>query len=148
MTAFAPSRIGTAFALLRLASAYAAFALLKHVVPLRTLTRLAWTEPRAHDAHRRTRSVAGVVRIGRAAGAHRGDCLQLALLLYRELSRCGDRPVLVAGLRQEGGRTLGHAWVEVNGVPVADAIDDVSRFTRAVCFGERGRPLGLERFGG
>mgnify|MGYP006206049395 CR=1 FL=1 len=56
-------------------------------------------------------------------GASRGDCLQLALVLYRELSRAGDNPVLVVGLRQDAGRTLGHAWVEVEGVPIVESVD-------------------------
>jgi hypothetical protein len=141
MSSSATSRITTAANLVRLASSYAAFTVLKHIAPLQTLARLAWTAPRNGDPSRRGMSTSGVVWIGRVAGASRGDCLQRALLLYRELSRAGDRPVLVAGLRQDGARREGHAWVEVNGVPVADALEDVNRFTRLVSFGEKGRPI-------
>jgi hypothetical protein len=145
MSSSAASRITTAANLVRLASNYAAFAVLKRIAPVQTLARLAWTTPRARDSSRRARSTSGVVWIGRLAGASRGDCLQRALLLYRELSRAGDRPVLVAGLRQDGARRTGHAWVEVDGVPVAEAIEDVNRFTRLVSFGEKGQPIRASR---
>lgn len=141
MSSSATSRITTATHLVRLASSYAAFTVLKRVAPVQTLARLAWTTPRGRDSSRRARATSGVVWIGRLAGASRGDCLQRALLLYRELSRVGDRPVLVAGLRQDGARREGHAWVEVDGVPVADALEDVNRFTRLVSFGEKGQPI-------
>jgi hypothetical protein len=126
---------------LRLGVAYGLLGLAKRLVPVRTLARLAWIDPRRPDPRRAEAAVAAITRLRRMTGWAGGDCLEAALVLYRELSRAGEQPVLVVGLTREGRHTHGHAWVEVRGAPVLEAADGLTRFTRVVAFAERGGPI-------
>lgn len=138
----APLRTTTVFTLLRIGFTYALFTVLKHVVPVATLVRWAWRPARPRGRVACNQAIAAVGRIQRrvARGAP-NDCLQSALVLYRELSSAGTDPHLVMGFAREGAALVGHAWVEVDGVPVAETMEDVTRFTRTATFGERGRRL-------
>ena len=49
------------------------------------------------------------------------NCLERSLLLYRFLSEAGAEVALVMGMRHEGATVAGHAWLELNGRPFADA---------------------------
>lgn len=137
-----PLRLTTVLTFLRVGLAYALFTALKHVVPVATLVRWAWRPAGPRDRVACNRAIAAVGRIQRrvARGAP-NDCLQSALVLYGELSSAGTDPHLVMGFAREGPALIGHAWVEVDGVPVAETIEDVTRFTRTATFGERGRRL-------
>lgn len=70
--------------------------------------------------HERRRVVAGVdwaMRLaGRGAGVGPyGRCLVRALAIYSTLRRRGWPVVFVCGIRREGDKVVGHAWVEHNG---------------------------------
>jgi hypothetical protein len=125
-------------ALGRIALWYGTFALLKRVVPLRTLARWAWGSARGRKTAAHTPPLAIALR--RRAGT-RGNCLQWALVVYRELAHAGANPTLVAGVAREGTETVGHAWVEVRGRPVAEPDEETTRFLVIARFGEQGRLL-------
>ena len=88
------SRIWTGWLIARFLPAYVAFTMLKHMVPLQRLVRLAWRFPagrRDHEAERRL--VASVLRLSQFVGLRDRDCLQRSLLVYRLLSRSGADPL-------------------------------------------------------
>jgi hypothetical protein len=112
--------------------------ILKHVVPLGTLARFIC-------ARRATRSPAGldaVLFLLRHGGrlAISANCLERSLLLYRFLTEAGASPQLVLGATADAPGIAGHAWIEVDGEPLADAT--TSRYQRVVVFsaGERAEP--------
>jgi hypothetical protein len=119
--------------------AFAAFGVLKHLVPLTRLARWAWREPdRSPHPSRAPELVARVLQVGRWSGVPDRDCVQRSLLLYRELSRLGLDPTLVAGFQRQGAGLQGHAWVVAQGRIVGEAADALDRFTPAFQFGPRG----------
>lgn len=134
-------RVRTIITVARLALPYAAFAVLKRVVPATRLARWAWTRPRPGTGAREsaTRVTNALVALRRRRGTSRGDCLESALVLYRELSRSGACPELVMGLGSGTGGVTGHAWVEVGGAPVGEASDALAPFTEVARFGDHGR---------
>jgi hypothetical protein len=141
MTRRARGAIADASWTLRLAPLYVALALLKHVVPLSTLVRWAWSGSQrpSSDPAARHRAVRAVSRLQRWFGRGR-DCLQSSLILYRELSRRGDNPVLCVGFRREGRAVAGHAWVSANGRTVLNETYD-QPFVTVIAFGADGRPV-------
>ena len=60
------------------------------------------------------------------------NCLERSLLAYRLLSETGVEVSLVMGMRRDGATVAGHAWVELNRRPFADATaaryDPIVRF--------------------
>lgn len=67
------------------------------------------------------RAVNGVARVLRMQGT---TCLARSQLIWLLLSLCGQRPVIRVGAGAGlGNGTLAHAWVELDGVPVADSAD-------------------------
>lgn len=134
-------RVQTVATVARLALPYAAFAVLKRIVPATRLARWAWTRPRPgpHTRDSATRVTNALVALRRRRGPSRGDCLESALVLYRELSRAGAYPELVMGLGNRTGSVTGHAWVEVGGAPVGEASAALTAFTEVARFGEHGR---------
>jgi hypothetical protein len=122
----------------RLALPYVGFSLLKRVVPATRLARWAWQAAAVNSASRQQRAIAAVTRLRRTFGADRGDCLEAALVLYRELSRAGADPRLVMGFRREDAQTAGHAWVEVDGAIVGETRASPP-FVPTVVFGPHGR---------
>lgn len=56
------------------------------------------------------------------------NCLPKALALKRMLERRRFAPTLRIGARKEGGKLLGHAWIEIDDVPFNDAADIGDRF--------------------
>jgi hypothetical protein len=133
-------RLGTGHTIGRLLPAYAAYAVLKRVVPLPQLARLAWKPPRARrDPEAERRVIAAVSRLRQWFGRD-ADCLQASLLLYRELSRLGAAPILAVGFRGEVGGVEGHAWVSIDGRNVFAESSD-RPFIAALHFGDRGALL-------
>jgi hypothetical protein len=130
---------------LRLAPTYLALGVLKHVVPLSTLARWVWIggSPGPTDPAVRQRTVRAVGRLQRWFGRGR-DCLQSSLVLYRELSRQGDDPMLCVGFRKEGRTLEGHAWVSAQGCPVMNEAYP-EPFVTVVAFGTEGRQLEADR---
>jgi hypothetical protein len=137
-------RLRTSLTLLRLAAVYVSFLAMKRIVPLQTLVRRAWRTPGGRSTSGAADAIAGVMRLRRLRGASRGDCLESALVLYRELSSRGQDPVLVVGFRRWAGRTQGHTWVEVAGCAVAESNVELGAFTRTIAFGRAGRPVAVE----
>jgi hypothetical protein len=133
------SRIWTGWLIARFLPAYVAFTMLKHMVPLQRLVRLAWRFPagrRDHEAERRL--VASVLRLSQFVGLRDRDCLQRSLLVYRLLSRAGADPLLVIGFRRKDGRLLGHTWVIVDDHAIFESEADLITFSPAISFGTQG----------
>jgi hypothetical protein len=64
-------------------------------------------------------AVNGVARLLRMQTT---TCLARSQLIWLLMSLCGQRPVIRVGAAASlGAGTLAHAWVELDGVPVADA---------------------------
>ena len=123
----------------RLLPAYAAFAVLKHLLPLRALARLAWHEPQGTwSESARERLVACAVRAADVSALPDRDCLQRSLLLYRVLSRAGAEPALSVGFEKTPTGLRGHAWVVVSGRVVGESDTHISRFEPVMRFGRRG----------
>ena len=132
-----------------------ALSVLKHALPLRTLMGVA--EPRrlgaSLHADERQRIESGVRRLGRVLGGR--DCLERSLVAYRFLARSGARPMLHIGFGRDDQALDGHAWVTVDGLPVAETEDAVSRYVEVLTFspraddrsgsraGARGLPAGI-----
>lgn len=133
-------RVRTAATLARLALLYLLFSVLKRGISSATLARWAWREPRPRRGDAEHRALQAVIAIRRRFG-HDGDCLESALVLYRELSRTGASPRLVMGFAREAQSVVGHAWVEVNGQPVGEDRASISRYAAAARFGPRGEQM-------
>jgi hypothetical protein len=92
----------------------------------RTLVAVAWLArlpiPGVRcDPARVGRAVNGVASRLRMQGT---TCLARSQLIWLLLSLCGQHPVIHVGAGAGlGAGTLAHAWVELDGVPVADAAD-------------------------
>ncbi len=109
---------------------------LKHALPLPTLTRIMWRGAPRQDRNeqREQRAAAIVGGLSRRAG---GNCLERSLVLYRFLSRLNADPVLVAGMGKSGD-FVGHAWVEVDGCPLLESPQTLSPYVEVVRFGADG----------
>jgi transglutaminase superfamily protein len=126
---------------IRLASAYAAFGVLKHLLPLTTLARWSWRDPSgSHSPSDEQRVIGRAIWVRRLIGRTDRDCLQRSLVLYRELSRAGADPTLMVGFARSDGGIRGHAWVVTRGTAVAELPAEVAGFVPAVSFGRRGTP--------
>lgn len=71
----------------------------------------------------------------------RHNCLERSLLMYRFLAELRADPVLVVGLTN-AGRTRGHAWVLVDGIPVGEREETLEEMTPVLAFGAGGKLLG------
>jgi hypothetical protein len=118
---------------------YLAYGAVKRLVPIRTLARWSWRPARggSRNLEAEQRLVSSVIRLSSASGSDRG-CLQRSLLLYRELSRAGADPTLVVGFRRTDRGLEGHAWVEADGVPVAEPTVREQGFETTCAFGRGG----------
>jgi hypothetical protein len=140
-----PRQLQNGLLLMGLFPTYLLLGLIKHFVPLSRLAQWAWRPPvgpRSRELERRL--AAGVVRLSQLTGLPDRDCLQRSLLLYRVLSRAGADPTLVVGFRHVNDRTVGHAWIKVDGNAVIETDADLSRFSTMLHFGARGKVLRSE----
>jgi hypothetical protein len=134
-----PRRWQHARVIARLATLYATFDVLKHVVPLPALVRWAWRRPTGpRDRTAEDRVLRCMVRLRRWLPADRGDCLHGSLALYRALSATGSSPRLVVGFRKDAPAIAGHAWVEVDGVAQLEVPPETAGFVAAFEFGDEG----------
>lgn len=131
-------RLRSVMAVCRLAPWFIGFGVAKRFLPLTTLVRTAYREPRAGTAGNLTQIASRVFLTGRLTGAPDADCLQRSLLLYRELSCAGLDPELSVGFRHVADRLTGHAWVSVAGTAVGESELDAASFTRVLRFGADG----------
>ena len=119
---------------------------LKYLVPLPTLVRIAAAAPRR--ASRRLDQERKVISLARwlYAPLLRPDrgCLQRSLLAYHFLGEANADPRFFVGVRKDNGQFLAHAWVAVDGEPRGDSPDWVGGFTAMLAFGADGHPVTTE----
>jgi hypothetical protein len=140
VTTVAMRRARTGRTIGRLLPVYVAYSVLKRVVPLPQLARMAWkASALERDPEAERRAIAAVTRLRQWFGRD-ADCLQASLVLYRELSRLGAGPVLAVGFRGRVGAVEGHAWVSVDGRPIFNESND-EPFMAALHFGAGGAVL-------
>ena len=92
----------------------------------------------------RTRASAGslAVHLRVAEGVFRNarrrlgsNCMRRSLVLFRFLRRLGFPAVIVFGIKRNGGGELdGHAWIELDGVPVLEPGDPREEFAVAFLY--------------
>jgi len=112
---------------------------LKRAFSLATLAEWMWSQPATTLAiGGRQRRIALVTHVMASAGRLfvSPNCLERSLVLYRLLSRAGADPTLVLGAEREGSTVSGHAWVELDGQRLGEAIGD--KYTVVVRFGPHG----------
>jgi Transglutaminase-like superfamily len=113
---------------------------LKRRVPLATLARVMWRDPRA--GIRPTRAARIIDLAHRLYWGYRAGeediCLERSLLTYRFLSSAGADPHLVIGIRRPGDSVVGHAWVVVDGEPLFEPAASVREYASFFSFGRRG----------
>ena len=123
----------TAWLIVRMLGWKVALAALKRTVPLARLVRLV--EPSlapTRDERERARVEFAIRRLGRVLA--RGDCLERSLVAYRYLARAGAPPRLSIGFDRDDGRVEGHAWVTVDGRPVAESEESLRRYVEVASF--------------
>lgn len=112
--------------------------LAKYVVPLPRLVAAMTPPPQADGSRDRRRESRIALFAGWSARVVRprdaGNCLERSVVLYRELARAHARPRLCIGFRREDSTILGHAWVLVDGAPVADSAHVCDRYEVAMVF--------------
>lgn len=59
-------------------------------------------------------------------GWTRNACVPRSLAIYAALRREGHRPQFVSGVRRDGARIVGHAWVELKGSPLLGSGDELA----------------------
>jgi hypothetical protein len=126
----------------RLAPAYLRLLKQQRTVPLAVLALTCWRTCRVpSDASEKARVIACVVRLTQLLGTTERHCVARSLLLYRELSRAGASPCLCVGLRKRDTAVEGHAWVELEGRPVAERDTGDARFEATCRFGRGGHAV-------
>jgi hypothetical protein len=117
--------------------------LVKRLISLPRLTRIMWAEPcdlaATPEEQRRIVAAARFLVRWRALGLDR-NCLDRSLVNFRFLSRANLGPRLVLGVRRDGGRVDGHAWVTIGGEPVGESSSSLERFVPIAMFGRGGEP--------
>lgn len=80
--------------------------------------------------------------VGAAAGTHivRARCLERSLTLQRLLRKQGVPANLQIGVRSEGDSIAAHAWIEIEGRPIAEPEDIDQRFVPLETLQPRSRP--------
>jgi hypothetical protein len=114
--------------------------LLKRLVPLQTLARAMWTDPRWG---RSPKLECDIVRFSFVLARlrpprFRSNCLERSLLAYRFLAQASADPHLVIAVSAAEDSLIGHAWVTIDGRPVHDSTADTSQFVSIAEFGPRG----------
>jgi hypothetical protein len=114
---------------------------LKHVVPMPSLVRLARREPGGASAPRIVRARLEPYLQSRRRFPFRApaNCLERSLGAYRLLCEAGEDPELVVGVRRSNGGVEGHVWVTAAGKTWGERDEDLATFTRIVTFDARGR---------
>jgi hypothetical protein len=67
------------------------------------------------------------------------NCLERSLVTYRYLGRLGADPSLIVAVGRDRSDVIGHVWVSVDGTPVHDAPDFLTRYVPLIVFGPNGR---------
>lgn len=150
---FAADAPGDGWLLARMLAWRTVLPFLKRRVPLATLARVMWRDPRA--GIRPTRAARIIDLAHRLYWGYRAGeediCLERSLLTYRFLSSAGADPQLVIGIRRPGDSVIGHAWLVVDGEPLFEPAASVGEYASFFSFGRRGAlqasPSGYARAG-
>jgi hypothetical protein len=140
----ARSRVRTpadAWLVVRMLAWAAALPLLKRVLPLPRLVRLAASRPRTDGLESGKREqLAAFARwiYGQGVFTRDPNCLERSLVAYRFLTRAGAEPRLMVGLAKAREGIVGHAWVVVDGRPLNDSPVVLEGFVPVVEFGADG----------
>lgn len=94
--------------------------------------------PRAADRAERDRVLASLSRLPTT-------CLWRALAGYAALRACGEPVQFVLGVRTSGGDVVAHAWLELGGRPLAQAVDPRASFHPAFVHPAPGAGASRER---
>ena len=129
-----------AWLLLRMLAWRLALPVLKRLVPLPRLVRLA-AGRRGTSRFTPAQVVSASHRLFRERAPSSGDCLERSLLTYRFLLQAGAEPQLVCGVGRAGEDVVGHAWVVVGGAPVDEEPESVARYSTLVSFDASGARL-------
>jgi hypothetical protein len=100
---------------------------LRRTVKLERLVRaIATSNHRPREPGLERFAIRAAARLWRSAD---GPCLERSLALYRVLGRAGAGPMLVCGMAQGAGGLVGHAWVEIDGLPIVDSTSSAEQYT-------------------
>ncbi len=115
------------------------YPLLQRVLSLPALVRFYGGRPRravpSPDAARLAQLIRRLLQLNRAM--FRPNCVKQSLLLLHFLRRAGRDASIFFGVSKTGENGLhGHAWVSLEGRPVAEAADPLQRFTVTYAFPE------------
>ena len=115
--------------------------LLKYIVPMPMLVRLACAAPRpgvtAPDVKRRLREYLESRR--RFPFRAPANCFERSLGAYRLLCAAAADPELVVGVRRSDRGVEGHVWVTAGGSALGERDEDLATFARIVTFDRSGR---------
>jgi hypothetical protein len=126
---------------IRVAAWAAVLPLLKQVLPIRTLVKLAWRRGRLTRDVARDRRVVTFARWACTLTRPRsgGNCLERGLIAYRFLLEGGAAPTLVIGVAHGPQDDLdGHAWVVLDGSPAGEPEAGLRRYVELCSFDSNG----------
>jgi hypothetical protein len=139
----------TAGIALRLWGWAAVLRILKHVVPLPMLVRLARRAPRRGSAERLASNLAAYLDMsGRFPFRPPANCLERSLGAYRLLCAVDASPSLVVGVRRSPNGVQGHVWVTTAGRAWGEREEDLATYATIVTFDATGRQLTAAGFEG
>jgi hypothetical protein len=61
-------------------------------------------------------------------------CLKRSLVLFHYLRRAGKHPIVHFGVARTDGRVHGHAWIELDGQPYAEAGEGLKGFAQIYAY--------------
>lgn len=108
------------------------FPLALRVLPLPAVLAVCDRWPRVAPRPHTPAQLAGRVRrwLARGRGPWTSNCLTRSLVLYAMLRQHGHQPQFMLGVSGTARSFDAHAWVAVDGVPVADPADVSGTFTK------------------
>ena len=135
---------GDGWLALRMAAWSVVLPLLRRVVPLRRLARVAWAGGTSVRDPARERQIVRLSAALPRLRLRRGDanCLERGLLAYRFLAQASANPALVVAVRRGEAGVIGHAWTKVDGRPVHESEAALREFVTLVEFGPGGLAVG------
>ncbi len=107
------------------------------LLPLATALALCDRWPRVAISPRTPVQLANRVRrwLSHGSGPWSSSCLTRSLVLYAMLRQHGHHPRFVLGVAGTSNTFDAHAWVTVDGTPVADALDVIGAYTQLLSHG-------------
>jgi hypothetical protein len=125
------------------------YRVLKRVLPLETLVRLAHRAPRPRRSDASTTESdlhAFLARAGRFPFRAPGNCLERSLAVYTLLCESGSAPRLIVGVRRGGSQSIdGHVWVVAGDRAVGESDRFIAEFAPVTEFDASGRRTATAR---